>query len=58
MQIDFSKLDKSDFKCLETADGAVYYGQVVQILPLNVDVAADKMNGFHPRGISEEEVKK
>ena len=29
MNTDFANLDKSDFKCLKTPDGAIYYGQVV-----------------------------
>jgi hypothetical protein len=58
MNTDFSKLDKSDFKCLETEDGAVYYGQVVQILPANVEVPADKMAGFQPRAAAEESLRK
>ena len=55
MNTDFSKLDKTDFKCLETDDGAVYYGQVVQIVPPTVEVASDKMAGFHPRATSADE---
>ena len=47
MQIDFSKLDKSDFKCLKTADGAIYYGQVVQILPPSVK--PENLAGFKER---------
>ena len=47
MKVDFSALDKSDFKCLKTPDGAIYYGQVVQILPPNVET--DKLAGFAPR---------
>ena len=47
MQTDFSKIDKSDFKCLKTADGAIYYGQIVQILP--PDVETDKLAGFRVR---------
>ena len=44
MNIDFSTLDKSDFKCLKTPDGAIYYGQCVQILPPSVET--DKLAGF------------
>ena len=58
MNTDFAKLDKSDFKCLETEDGAVYYGQVVQIMPPNVDVPADKLAGFHPRPTADEQMRK
>ena len=47
MNIDFSTIDKSDFKCLKTPDGAVYYGQCVQILP--PDVETDKLSGFKER---------
>ena len=47
MNTDFSSLDKSDFKCLRTQDGAIYYGQCVQILP--PDVETDKLAGFMPR---------
>ena len=47
MQTNFAQLDKSDFKCLKTADGSIYYGQVVQILPPSVDT--DKLAGFRPR---------
>ena len=44
MNLQFSSLDKSDFKCLKTSDGATYYGQCVQILPPNVET--DKLTGF------------
>ena len=47
MNIDFSSLDKSDFKCLKTGDGAIYYGQCVQILPPSIDT--DKLTGFVAR---------
>lgn len=30
MNIDFSSIDKSDFKCLKASDGSVYYGQLIQ----------------------------
>ena len=47
MNIDFTQIDKTDFKCLKTADGAIYFGQVVQILPPNFET--DKLAGFRPR---------
>ena len=30
MNIDFSTIDKSDFKCLKSADGSIYFGQMIQ----------------------------
>ena len=47
-------MDKSDFKCLKTADGAIYYGHVVQILP--PDVETDKLAGFAPREESKKRI--
>ena len=52
MNTDFSSLDKSDFKCLRTPDGAIYYGQCVQILHPGVET--ENLAGFHER----EETKK
>ena len=50
MNTDFSSLDKSDFKCLKTPDGAIYYGQVVQILP--PDCEPENLSGFAERDVS------
>jgi len=50
MNIDFASLDKSDFKCLKTPDGAIYYGQCVQILP--PDFETDKLAGFKNRDVA------
>ena len=47
MNLNFSSLDKSDFKCLKTGDGAIYYGQCVQILPPSIET--DKLSGFAAR---------
>ncbi len=47
MNTDFANLDKSDFKCLKTPDGSVYYGEIVQILP--PDFETDKLSGFKER---------
>ena len=48
MNVDFASLDKSDFKCLKTKDGAIYYGQVVQILDPKIE-PPNKPNGFVER---------
>ena len=47
MNTDFSKIDKSDFKCLRTPDGAIYYGQCVQILHPSVET--ENFAGFRER---------
>jgi hypothetical protein len=31
--MDFTKVNKKDFKCIKQADGAVYYGQMAWIMP-------------------------
>jgi hypothetical protein len=31
--MDFTKVNKKDFKCLKQTDGSVYYGQLVWVVP-------------------------
>lgn len=54
MKTNFTELDKSDFKCLKTSDGAIYYGQCVQILPPAIQT--DKLTGFAPREDSQKPI--
>jgi len=45
MQTDFTKIDKSDFKCLKNTDGSIYYGQLVTILPQS-EPKPENLSGF------------
>ena len=45
MNTDFSKIDKSKFKCLQHDDGSVYYGQLVHCWSA-LEPKPDKLDGF------------